>query len=211
MKKPRTIMVASVLMGMALTAALFSIFGLAGYSLFSGQSGAVSTSISTGVVKVALSATGASESLGIGAQNIAPGDTMQREVDVSNSGTSAIGNVTFGVTASNTTASIYSSSTDGLQVSVLECSGSWTPTLLSDGGYSYTCNGTQSTAYGPDPIADVASGVVLPTSLSDIPVGGSSSFVVQVSFPTSAGNSQSSETESFTWNFTATQAAAGAV
>lgn len=210
-KKPKTVIVASVLTGAALMTLIFAVFGMAGYSVFSGQSGAVNSSISTGIVKVNLSGTGASQALGIGASNIAPGDTMQREVEITNAGSAAIGTVTMAVTPSNTSASIVANSASGLQLSVLTCSAAWQSTTLSDSGYSYNCSGTKSTVSGPSPIASAAGGITLPGALSQIAVGGTSDFVIEVSYPPTDGNSTASQSESFAWTFTGTQASAGAV
>lgn len=210
-KYPKTVIAASCAVGAAVMVVVFGLFGFAGYSVFSGQTGGVTSSVSSGIVKVSLSGTGSSESLGIGASNIAPGDTMEREVELTNSGTSTIGTVTLAVTPTNSSDTLYSSSTSGLQFSALTCSAPWASSSLPDGGYSYSCSGTQSTVVGPEPVANLASGIALPSSLSSIAPNATEPFVVELSFPSSATNTEAGQTESFSWTFTGTQATAGSV
>ena len=63
-----------------------SIAGLATYATFTSSTSA-SQSVSTGTVTIALGATGASTNrLNVAATNIAAGDTIQRSVDLINSG-----------------------------------------------------------------------------------------------------------------------------
>lgn len=210
MTKPKTVIAAAVTVGAAAAALVMLAFGFAGYSLFSGQSGQVNTQISSGAVTIALKGPGASQSLGIGAQNIAPGDTMAREVQLSDTGTVAIGTVTMAITPSNPNAVLWSG-TNGLQLTIQTCSTTWTATQLPDAGYSYTCTGQAQAVYGPTSATSSVQGITLPSSLSSISPGKSTDFVVSLVYPKAAGNSSASEQESLTWTFTATQATGGNV
>ena len=206
MRRPKTVIAGSVITGAAVAVLVMLSFGFAGYSLFSAQTGPVGTQISSGAITVALKNPGASQSLATGAQNIAPGDTMSREVRLTNTGTVAIGSVVMAITASNPTALLWASST-GLQLSIKTCSTPWSTAQLPDGGYTYACPGQEQTVYGPEAATSAAQGMTLPSVLANIAPGQSTDFVVSLVYPSVAGNSSSSENENLTWTFTATQAA----
>jgi hypothetical protein len=205
-KRPKTVIAGAAVTGAAVAVLVVLSFGFAGYSLFSGEAGQVNTQISSGVVTVALKNPGASQSLAIGAQNIAPGDTLAREVQLANTGTVTIGSAVMAITASNPSAALWSSA-NGLQLSIKTCSTPWSSTQLPDGGYTYACPGQEQTVYGPEAATSAAQGMTLPSVLANIAPGQSTDFVVSLLYPSVAGNSSSSENENLTWTFTATQAA----
>ena len=75
-----------LLVSLAIVAAAASIAGLGTFATFTSSTSA-SQSVSSGTVTIALGATGAATNrLTVGASNIAPGDTIQRSVDLINSG-----------------------------------------------------------------------------------------------------------------------------
>jgi len=86
----------------AVLGAAASIAGLATFATFTSTTSSSHT-ISSGTVTIALGATGASTNrLNIGASAVAPGDTIQRSVDLHNSGDQSLAAVTLTTTASPT-------------------------------------------------------------------------------------------------------------
>ena len=84
-----------LLLSLAALGAAASIAGMATYATFT-SSVSQSQTISSGTVSLNLGATGAATNrLNIGASNIAPGDTMQRSVDLINGGTINLASITL--------------------------------------------------------------------------------------------------------------------
>jgi len=78
-----------------------------------------------------------------GPNNIAPGDLMQRAIDVSVDGTTTAGlmtGMTLQVTAPTTTSNLDSNDSSGLQLWVMSCSNAWTESGLSP-ALKYVCGG----------------------------------------------------------------------
>ena len=78
--------------------------------------------------------------LGTGASPIAAGDTMQRAIDLSYSGSISFGSATL-TTNATTSSSLDTDATDGLQIAIDRCSQAWTE---SGPPYTYTCSGSTS-------------------------------------------------------------------
>ncbi len=78
--------------------------------------------------------------LTVGASNIAAGDTIQRAVTLTNTGTIDLANVTL--TTNATTSSLLNTDTvTGLQMTIDKCSTAWTESAIP---YTYTCGGVTS-------------------------------------------------------------------
>src|SRR5213079_2377653 len=78
--------------------------------------------------------------LNIGASALAPGDTIQRSVDLANSGSLDLASVTLTTTASPTSL-LDTDATNGLQMLIDKCSQAWTE---AGPPYTYTCGGSTS-------------------------------------------------------------------
>src|SRR5581483_12463300 len=103
-----------------------------------------SQSLSTGTVTIALGATGAQTNrLSVNASGLAPGDSIQRSVDLSNTGSLNLASVTLTTTAT-TSSLLDSDGTNGLQMGIDRCSTAWTESGTSP-AFSYTCGGSTST------------------------------------------------------------------
>src|SRR5918912_1328659 len=127
----------------AILGAAASIAGLGTYATFT-STNSQSHAISSGTVTIALGATGAATNrLNIGASAIAPGDTIQRSVDLLNTGTIALSTVTLTTTAT-TSSLLDTDATNGLQMTIDRCSVAWTETGSAP-AYTYSCSGTTST------------------------------------------------------------------
>lgn len=178
-----------------------------GFSAFQASPPAVWSPLSTATVAISLSSTGSTGSLSVGAQNLVPGDTVQREVKLSNTGTAPIGAVTLAATVSPSNL-LSTDTTDGLQVEAQTCSTAWTATSLADGGYTYACSGPVTSVIAREPIGSLASSTPL-TAVGSIPVSGSANLVITVSLPSTAGNTYQGMTTTIDYTFVATQAAGG--
>src|SRR5436190_9786883 len=136
-------MLYKLLGSIAVLGAAASIAGLGTFATFTSSTSA-SNSISSGTVSIALGATGSvTNRLTVNATNIVPGDTIQRSVDLTSSSSDPLGS------ASLTTSALPSSlldtdATNGLQMTITECSVPWTETGASP-AFTYSCSGTTTT------------------------------------------------------------------
>jgi spore coat-associated protein N len=179
--------------------------GLAGVGAFASftSSASVSQSITTGTVTIALGATGtANNRLNVDASGVVPGDTIQRAVNVSNTGNQDFASITL-TTAASTSSLLDTDASNGLQMVIERCSVAWT-----EGGsapaYTYTCSGSTSTV--------LASRAVIGSSLAlsnlTLTAGSTNNLRVTLSLPSAAGNTLQGLTSTIVYTFTGTQRAA---
>src|SRR6478735_10529621 len=139
----------------AILGAAASISGLGTFATFSSATSASHT-VSSGTVTIALGATGASTNrLTVDATAIAPGDTIQRSVDLINQGSLNLASVTL-TTAATTSSVLDTDATNGLQMVIDKCSQAWTE---AGPPYTYTCGGSTSSVLTSRPV--IQSGVSL--------------------------------------------------
>jgi spore coat-associated protein N len=191
-----------LLVSLAVISAAASIAGLGTFATFTSSTSA-SQSVSSGTVTIALGATGASTNrLTVGASNIAPGDTIQRSVDLIDSGSIDLASITL---TTNATASslLDTDATNGLQMVIDRCSSAWT-----EGGtapaYTYTCSGATSTVLASRAI--VGSNLAL-SNLSALTNGVTDHLRVTLTFPSAAPNSFQNQSSTIQYTFTGTQRA----
>ncbi|MHB1787473.1 MAG: TasA family protein [Acidimicrobiales bacterium] len=199
-------------MGLATVAVAGGIaaIGAGAFATFNATVAGGPQAINSGTMKIDLGATGASTNrLTVNATNIAPGDTIDRSVDLSNDSTN---NMPFSAVTLSTSFSpsslLNTSSTMGLQLTVSECSVPWTEAGTSP-AFTYTCSGTTTSLLGPAPWAMTA------TSLGALNVlSGSNTAVDHLLFhlvlPSTADNTLQGQSSTVTYTFTATQRAASA-
>ena len=150
---------------------------------------------------IALGATGASTNrLTVGATAIAPGDTLQRSVDLINQGSLDLASITLTTTASPTSL-LDSDVTNGLQMVIDKCSVAWTE---SGPPYTYTCSGATSSVLTTRPV--IGSGLAL-TNLGSLISAATDHLRVTLTFPSGAGNTFQNLTSTITYAFTGTQRA----
>lgn len=210
----------ALLGGASLAAATLAVVaGTGGFSLFSGSvAPASSQPVSSGTVTINFgSASGTGDELTVGATNVAPGDTIQRGVTLTNSGSVNLSQVTFQLALPNTstdtnplteatsTASGGATTTaNELQLQVQACSVAWTATALTDGGYSYTCSasGGATSVLASTPVSTLMSDTTTPpvsgsTAISGVPLpglnsltaGGTDYLVATLTLPSTVPNS----------------------
>jgi spore coat-associated protein N len=187
-----------LLLTIAVLGAAASIAGLGTFATFTSSTSASHT-VSSGTVTIALGATGASTNrLNVDATAIAPGDTIQRSVDLIDQGTINLASVTL--TTSATTSSVLDTdATNGLQMVIDKCSQAWTE---AGPPYTYTCGGSTSTVLSSRAV--IQTGVTL-SNLSSLTAGNTDHLRVTLTFPSGAGNSFQSKSSTIQYTFTGTQ------
>lgn len=193
-----------VLSGVLLGAAA-ALAGPGAFATFTSSATGGPQSITTGTVTIALGATGASTNrLNVNASGVAPGDTIQRSVDLSNTGSLNLASITLGISASPSS-NLDTDSTNGLQTTIKSCSVAWTE---AGPPYTYTCSGTTTTVLASTAVATLEGAASGMTPLNALTGGGSDHLVVTLTLPTSAPNSFQNLTSTLSYNFTGTQRAA---
>jgi spore coat-associated protein N len=178
----------------------FSLVGTGIWATFTSTTSA-SNSISSGTLVIALGATGASTNrLNVDASGIAPGNTIQRSVDLINQGSMNLTSITLTTTAT-TSSLLDSDATNGLQMAIDRCSVPWTESGTSP-NFSYTCSGTTSAVLASRAV--IGSNLAL-SSLSSLTAGLTDHLRVSLTLPTSAGNTFQNQTSSLQYTFTGVQ------
>ena len=192
-----------VLLSIGALALTASIAGLATYGTFTSATSASHT-VTTGTVTVALGATGAvTNRLNVNATNVAPGDTMQRTVDVINSSSLALASTTLTTTASPSSV-LDTDTTNGLQLVIERCSVPWTEAGISP-AFTYTCGGTTTNVVASRPI--IGANIAL-SNMTLAAGGGTDHLHITLTLPAAAGNTFQGVTSTTTFAFTGTQRAA---
>lgn len=170
-----------VLLSITALAAAAGLAGVGTYANFTGSTNAVQN-VSTGTMQITLGGPAPLVNrLAIGATAFAPGDTMQRAVDLNIAGTVALTAVTL--TTTDGTPSILTTDPNGLKIGIDRCSSGW----LEAGGpaYTYTCVGGTVTT-----VVAALSPVLASRALNNLTLtaGSSNSLRVTITLPTTAGD-----------------------
>ena len=191
-----------LLASIAVLGAAASIAGLGTFATFTSSTSASHT-VSSGTVTIALGATGASTNrLTVGASGIAPGDTIQRAVDLQNTGNQNLASITLTTTASPSSV-LDTDTTKGLQLVIDKCSQAWTE---SGPPYTYTCGGTTTSVRASVPV--IGSALAL-SNLSALTATQTDHLRVTMTFPASADDTFQNKTSTITFTFNGTQRTAG--
>jgi predicted ribosomally synthesized peptide with SipW-like signal peptide len=189
-----------ILASLAALSAAGAVAGLGTFASFTSSTSA-SQSVSSGTVVVALGATGASTNrLTVNATGIAPGDTIQRSVDLSNTGSIDFGSVTL-TTSASPTSLLDTDATNGLQMAIDRCSTAWTEAGTAP-AYTYTCSGTTSSVLATRAV--IGTSLAL-TNLGSITAGATDKLRVTLTLPSAAGNTFQNLSSTISYAFTATQ------
>ena len=185
-----------------LVAATLLTIGVGAYATFTSTTSATPTIASGTVTLAAISPSAVNNRLSVGATNIAAGDTIQRAVDVINTGTLALSTVTMN-TSATVSSLLDTDTTNGLQVVIDKCSVAWTE---AGPPFTYTCGGTTTSVLASVPV--IGSNV----ALSNINVAASTDNFLRVTMtlPSTAGNTFQGLSSTLSFGFTATQRAAAA-
>lgn len=184
----------------AVLGAAASIAGLGTYATWTSTT-SQSHTISTGTVTISLGATGAATNrLNIGATGLVPGDTIQRSVDLTNSGSIDLAGVTL-TTSAAPSSLLDTDATNGLQMVIDRCSQAWTE---AGPPYTYTCGGTTSSVLASRAV--IGSNMAL-SNLGSTTHGTTDHLRVTLTLPSGAGNTFQSQSSTITYAFTGTQRA----
>ncbi len=134
-----------------------------------------------------------------GASPIAAGDTMQRAIDLSYSGTISFGSATL-TTSATSSSLLDTDATNGLQIAIDKCSQAWTE---SGPPYTYTCGGSTSSVLASRAL--IGSSIAL-SSLT-LAAGSTDHLRVTVTLPSSADNTLENKSSTIDYTFTGVQRA----
>lgn len=192
-----------VLLSVAALAAAAGMAGVGTYASFT-DSASVDQQISTGTLSVDLGAAGPANRLDIAATAVAPGDTIQRAVDVISGGTIDLGSValTTAPTSAATSSLLDTDTTDGLQMTIHRCSVAWTEAGTAP-AYTYACSGTTSVVLASTPVV----GTNMALSNLALAAGSTNNLRVTLSLPSTADNTFQNVSSTIRYTFTATQRA----
>ena len=183
-----------LLLSIAALGAAASIAGLGTFATFTS-----STSTSHTIASGTLSLTAPFSRLGTGASPIAPGDTMQRAIDLSYAGSISFGSATL-TTSATTSSGLDTDASNGLQIAIDKCSQAWTE---SGPPYTYTCGGSTSTVLAWRALI----GSNLTLSNLTLTAGSTDHLRVTVTFPGGAGNTLQNQSSTISYTFTGNQRA----
>ncbi|HEY8216763.1 MAG TPA: TasA family protein [Acidimicrobiia bacterium] len=181
-----------------LLGAAAAIMGLGANATFTGTA-ETSGAYSSGTVALAPIGTSAvNNRLSVGASALAAGDTIQRAVDLKNTGSITLTSPTL-ATAASPSSLLDTDATNGLQLVIEKCSVAWTET----GGppYTYTCGGTTSTVLASTPVIGAS------YTLNNIATTANTDNYLRVTLtlPSAAPNSLQNQSSTITFTFTGTQ------
>jgi predicted ribosomally synthesized peptide with SipW-like signal peptide len=182
------------LLTLAALGAAASIAGLGTFATFTS-----STSTSNTIASGTLSLTAPFSRLGTGASPIAPGDTMQRAIDLSYSGTISFASATL-TTSASPSSLLDTDATNGLQIAIDKCSQAWTE---SGPPYTYTCGGSTSTVLASRALI----GSAMALSNLTLSAGSTDHLRVTLTFPSGAGNTLQNQSSTVNYTFSGTQRA----
>jgi hypothetical protein len=158
-------------------------------------------SVTAGTVVIALGATGAQTNrLDVDATNVAPGDTIERTVDLSNTGSLDLASIDLTTTASPSSA-LDTDTTNGLQMVIQNCDQAWTEAGSSP-AYTYTCGGSTTSVFASAPV--ITSNTAL-NNLTALTSGDTDHLLLTLTLPSSADNTFQGDTSTIDYSFTATQ------
>jgi len=183
-----------LLLSIAVLGSAASIAGLGTFATFTS-----STSTSHTIASGTLSLTAPVNRLGTGASPIAAGDTMQRAIDLSYSGTISFGSATL-TTSATSSSLLDTDATNGLQIAIDKCSQAWTE---SGPPYTYTCGGSTSSVLASRAL--IGSSIAL-SSLT-LAAGSTDHLRVTVTLPSSADNTLQNKSSTIDYTFTGVQRA----
>ncbi|MEW6152616.1 MAG: TasA family protein [Actinomycetota bacterium] len=176
-----------------------AIAGLGTFATFTSTTSA-SQDVDSGLVQIELGADGTANRLSVDAVNIVPGDTIQRAVDLINSGDTDLSSIVLTTTA-DPSSLLDTDATHGLQMEIRDCSVAWTE-AGSAPGYTYTCSGTESVVLASRAV--IGSELAL-ANLGSLVAGVTDHLMVKLTFPVTAGNTFQNLASTIDYEFFGTQ------
>ena len=194
---------AKLLASAALVAAAAGAAGLGTFGSFTSTTSA-SQSVTAGTVVIGVGTAGTvNNRLSVAATGVVPGDTIQRTVQLNNTGNQNLASITLTTTASPSSL-LDTDATNGLQLVIQKCSSTWTEAGTAP-AYTYTCGGTTTTVLASRAV--IGANIAL-SGLSAVTAGASDNLMATLTLPASAGNTFQGLASTVTFAFTGTQRAA---
>lgn len=196
----RRISVAPMMATVGLIGVTAAVVGGLAFATFTSTT-SVSQNVNSGTVAFAsLTPSGTGQRLSVAATDIAPGDTIQRAVTLTNTGTINMDSSAVRLTTSATTSSLLDTGGNGLTMVIDKCSVAWTESAFP---YTYTCGGTTTTVLASGPV--IASNVALANIVTTPSTP--NHLRVTLTLPTAADNTYQNQTSVISYSFAGTQRA----
>ncbi|WP_344697638.1 TasA family protein, partial [Paenarthrobacter ilicis] len=173
-----------------------AVAGMGTYGAFTSSTSA-SQAVTAGTVTIALGAPGAANTLNVPVTNILPGDKVEKLVTLANTGNSDLNTITLTTNAGTTASLLTTDATNGLQLTIENCSVAWTGTAAP-----YTCAGTKTTVLANGPV--IAANKTL-NNLTALTNTKTDNLKVTTTLPTTADNTFQGATSTIAFAFTGTQ------
>ncbi|MDP9903703.1 TasA family protein [Arthrobacter bambusae] len=189
-----------VIASLALVGTAAGVAGLGTYGAFTSSTSASNT-VASGIVNIALGATGTTNRLSVAASGLVPGDTVQRVATLANAtGNQNLSAITL-TTAASPTSLLDTNTTMGLQVTVDNCSTAWTEAGTAP-AYTYTCSGTTTSVLASRPV--IGANLTL-ANLTSVTAGHTDNLRVTLTLPSTADNTLQNQSSTIAFSFTGTQ------
>lgn len=189
-----------VIASLALVGTAAGVAGLGTYGAFTSSTSA-SNAVASGIVNIALGASGTTNRLSVAASGLVPGDTVQRVATLNNAtGNQALSAITL-TTSALPTSLLDTNTTMGLQVAVDDCSVAWTEAGTAP-AYTYTCSGTTTSVLASRPV--IGANLAL-ANLTAVTAGHTDNLRVTLTLPSTADNTLQNQSSTIAFNFTGTQ------
>ncbi|MBM3671396.1 MAG: hypothetical protein FJW86_04330 [Actinobacteria bacterium] len=200
----RAVITRKLMLSVAMVMVAASVVGIGAFAVFT-DTAAVSQATSSGTVTLQpINVSGANDRLSIGASNIAAGDTIQRAVNLKETGSIDLASITLTTTAT-TSSLLDTDTTNGLQMVIERCSVAWTESGAGP-PHTYTCGGTTTSVPASAPVI----GTNLALSNLTLTAGADNYLRVTLTLPSAAPNTLQGKSSTVNYAFTATQRAAQA-
>jgi predicted ribosomally synthesized peptide with SipW-like signal peptide len=193
-----------VLLTLAVVAAGATAVGAGTYASFTASTTAGPLTVQAGTEALSVPAAGANNRMTVNASGIVPGDTMQRAVNLINSGNQNLNAITL-TTNATTSSLLDTDATNGLQLVIDKCSQAWTEAGTAP-AYTYTCGGTQTNIIASRAV--IGSGLAM-SGLSALTAAQTDYLRVKLTFPATAGDTFQGLSSTINFTFNGTQRTAG--
>ncbi len=197
-----------ILLSLGAVGATAAIAGLGTFATFT-DTDTGAQRVSSGTVNINLGAAGADNRLTVEANGLAPGDTQQRRVVITNAGSENLASLTLTTTATPSSL-IDTDTTNGLHMKFEKCTGALGWRETGTGPYTYTCDqaaagdnsGSRTSVLARRPV--IGSALAL-ANISSLTAGQSDDMVMTADLPSTAPNSMQGLTSVIQYTFNATQ------
>jgi hypothetical protein len=191
-----------VLGSLGIIGAAAAVAGMGTFGTFTDSTAPLNASVTSGTLSLDLNATNSTATLPMNVSSFVPGDSISRSVDLVNSGDLGFAGImmTSAVTPNTASSLLDSDKSNGLQLTVKSCTGTWTESLAA-GAATYTCNGTTTTLINPS--AAVQSSPL--NNVASLNPHGVDHLVVTLSLPAAAGNDFQGKTSALSVSFSGAQ------